>query len=610
VWRPLLAAASLAALAAGGLLHAAGEPRAGAAVWAVSTAVILVPLLVSVARSLLRRDVGVDAIALVAIVSALVLGEFLAGAVVALMLAGGNGLEFYATRRAGRELERLLERMPRIAHRRSGAAIEEVPVDALRTGDVVVVRAGEVLPVDGSIASPVAILDESALTGEALPVRRSRGATARSGASNAGDAFDLEAARPAGASTYAGIVRLVERAKGERAPFVRLADRYAAVFLPVALATAGGAWLASGDPVRFLAVMVVATPCPLILAAPIALVAGVSRAARCGVIVKGASVIERLGEARSVLLDKTGTLTLGVPSVEEVVVLDGTPAEELLRLAASVDQLSAHVLAEALVHDAERRGLVLTAPVDVEEGRGQGIEGLVGARRVSVGSSSWLAERGYRDAERTARRLDGGLDAGKARILVGIDGTLAGAVVMGDTLREDARWLVASLRELGVRHVAMVTGDRARVAGADASELELDAVHAELEPADKLEVVRGLRERPDRRPVVMVGDGVNDAPALALADVGIAMGAAGATVSSETADAVIVLERIDRVVDAIRVGRRSLGIARQSVVAGMALSLLAMAAAAAGLVAPVEGAVLQEAIDVGVIVNALRALRD
>jgi cation transport ATPase len=327
------------------------------------------------------------------------------------------------------------------------------------------------------------------------------------------------------------------------------------------------------------------------------------------VIVKGASVIERLGEARSVLLDKTGTLTLGVPSVEQVLVLDGTSADELLRLAASVDQLSAHVLAEALVHDAEERGLVLTAPEGVEEGRGQGIEGVVGGRRVAVGSSAWLAARGYRDAERTARGLDGGLDAGRARILVGVDGTLAGAVIMGDTLREDARSLVAALRAIGVRHVAMVTGDRTAVADAVGEGLGLDGVHAELEPGDKLEVVRGLRERPDYRPVVMVGDGVNDAPALALADVGIAMGAAGATVSSETADAVIVLERVDRVVDAIRIGRRSLGIARQSVVAGMALSLVAMAAAAGGFLAPVEGAVLQEAIDVAVIVNALRALR-
>ncbi len=608
MWRPLLALASLSALAVGALLHVVGVPGAGNAVWAVSTAAILVPLAVSVVRSLLRRDVGVDAIALVAIASALALGQFLAGAVVALMLAGGNALEFYATRRAGRELKHLLERMPRIAHRRRGSAIEEVPVGELRPGDVVVVRAGEVLPVDGSVASSVAVLDESALTGESLPVRRSQGGEVRSGSSNAGDAFDLCATRAADASTYAGIVRLVRNAEEERAPFVRLADRYAAVFLPVALAVAGAAWWYSGDSMRFLAVMVVATPCPLILAAPIAFVAGVSRAARRGVIVKGAGVIERLGEARTVLFDKTGTLTLGLPSVDEIFVFNGFRADELLQLAASVDQLSAHVLAEALVHDAEERGLVLSAPEGVEEGRGQGIEGVVDGHRVAVGSSAWLGSRGYADADRAARELDGGLDAGKARILVGIDGVLAGAVVMGDTVRDDAHTLVDSLRRQGIRHIAMVTGDRTAVAESVGSALGLDRVYAELSPEDKLEVVRELRAKLELRPVVMVGDGVNDAPALALADVGIAMGAAGATVSSETADAVIVLDRIDRVVDAVEIGRRSLGIARQSVRAGMALSLVAMAAAAAGFLPPVFGALLQEGIDVAVIANALRAL--
>ena len=608
MWRPLLALASLGALAAGALLHLFGFPGAGTAVWAVSTAAILGPLVTSVVRSLLRRDVGVDAIALVAIVSALVLGQFLAGAVVALMLAGGNALEFYATRRAGRELTRLLERMPRIAHRRRGSLIEEVPVGALRPGDVVVIRAGEVVPVDGSVASSVAVLDEAALTGEPMPVRRSHGGDVRSGSSNAGDAFDLDATRVADASTYAGIVRLVRHAEEDRAPFVRLADRYAAVFLPVALVMAGGAWALSGDSMRFLAVMVVATPCPLILAAPIAFVAGVSRAARRGVIVKSAGVIERLGQARAVLFDKTGTLTLGLPAVEQIVVFDGLPADEVLRLAASVDQLSAHVLAEALVHDAEARGLVLTSPAGVAEGRGQGIEGEVGGRRVTVGSSAWLRSRGYAEAERVAHALDGGLDAGKARILVGVDGALAGAVVMGDQLRDDADTLVDSLRREGIRYVAMVTGDRAAVADSVGSTLGLDRVYAQLSPEDKLEVVRSLRDSSELRPVIMVGDGVNDAPALALADVGIAMGAAGATVSSETADAVIVLDRVDRVVDAVRIGRRSLGIARQSVIVGMGLSLVAMAAAAAGLLAPIFGALLQEVIDVAVIANALRAL--
>jgi heavy metal translocating P-type ATPase len=608
-WRPLLALSSLGALVAGALLHVVGLPAAGSTVWAASTAAILGPLVVSVVRSLLRRDVGVDAIALVAIGSALALGQYLAGAVVALMLAGGNALEFYATRRAGRELTRLLERMPRIAHRRSGVAIEEVPVEDLVAGEVVIVRAGEVVPVDGVVASSAAVLDEAALTGEPLPVAKARGAQVRSGSANAGDAFDLSTTRPAAESTYAAIVQLVRHAETERAPFVRLADRFAAVFLPVTLVVAGLAWALSGDAMRFLAVMVVATPCPLILAAPIAFIAGVSRAARRGVIVKGGGVIERLGEARTVLLDKTGTVTLGLPSVDRVVAFNGIAPAELLRLAASVDQLSAHVLAEALVHDAESKGLPLSAPDRIEEGRGQGVEGVVDGHRVAVGSSAWLHARGYHGAEHAAQELDGGLDAGMARILVGVDGELAGAVVMGDRLRDDARMLVASLREAGIRHIAMVTGDRAAVAQAVGAALGLDRVYAEQSPEDKLEVVRALRARPELRPVVMVGDGVNDAPALALADVGIAMGAAGATVSSETADAVIVLDRVDRVVDALRIGARSLGIARQSIVVGMGLSLVAMAAAAVGLIAPVFGALLQEAIDVAVIANALRALR-
>jgi heavy metal translocating P-type ATPase len=608
VTQRLLALGALGALAAGGLLHVLHSPGAGDAVWAASTTAILLPLCVSVARTLWRRDIGVDAIALIAITSALALGQYLVGAVVALMLAGGNALEEYATRRAGRELTHLLERMPRIAHRRNGSGIEEVAVEEVRPGDVLVVRAGEVVSVDGVVATAGAVLDESALTGEPLPVRREIGNGVRSGSANAGGPFDLRATHSAEDSAYAGIVRLVSHAQTERAPFVRTADRYAMVFLPVAVGVAAAAWGISGDSLRFLAVMVVATPCPLILAAPIAFVAGVSRAARQGVIVKGGGAIERLGEARTVLFDKTGTLTLGVPEVERIVSLDGVGPDELLRLAASVDQVSAHVLAEALVHDAERKGLELVAPHDVEEGPGEGVEGRVGPTRVAVGSSGWLSARGYTDAEAAARALDGGLDAGRARILVGVDGVLCGAIVMGDQVRGDARAVVAALRAEGMRHVAMVTGDRAAVANAVGDKLGLNRVYADQSPDGKLDVVHSLRSRPDLQPVVMVGDGINDAPALALADVGIALGGAGATVSSETADVVILVDSIGRVADAVTIGRRSLGIARQSIVVGMGLSLVAMGFAASGLLPPVSGAVLQEGIDVAVIANALRAL--
>jgi heavy metal translocating P-type ATPase len=595
--RRLVAAAALTGLATGGLLHAAGAGAAGRDLFAATAAVVLVPLVWSVARSLLRGDAGVDLIALVAIAGALALGEYLVAAVVALMLSGGNALEEYATRRARRELTALVERAPRIAHRRHGDAVEEIPADEVQVGDVVVVRAGEVVPVDGTVESNEVVIDEATLTGEPLPATYRRGQAVRSGTANAGEVFELRALRPAAESAYAALVRLVREAETQRAPFVRLADRYAMFFLPLTTVVAGAAWLASADPRRALAVFVVATPCPLILAAPVALVSGVSRAARAGVIVKGAAVIEQLGAARSVLLDKTGTVTLGMPAVERVQALDGLPEAELLRLAASLDQLSVHSAAQALVRAAQARGLALSFPDGVVEGRGQGIEGRVDGRRVTVGSAMWLRERGHDES------------GGDGQVFVGVDGRRAGAIVLGDRLRPDAVELVPALRRAGIRHVALATGDRRSAAERIGRELGVDRVYAEQTPEDKLELVRALRARPELRPVVMVGDGVNDAPALALADVGIAMGSAGATVSSETADAVIMVDRVDRVVDAIRIGRRSIAVARQSVLAGIGLSVVAMGFAAAGFLPPVAGALVQEGIDVGVILNALRALR-
>src|SRR5579884_224449 len=367
-------------------------------------------------------------------------------------------------------------------------------------------------------------------------------------------------------------------------------------FLPLTTAVAAIAWVTSGDPVRALAVFVVATPCPLILAAPIALLSGVSRAARAGIVVKGAGVIERLGSARTVLLDKTGTLTLGSPHVERIATLDGIGEAETLRLAASLDQLSLHPLAVALVGEAHERRLPLELPTAVAEEPGRGIEGAVGEHRVAVGSGAFLRERGYDGVE------------ARGRALVGADGRLVGAISFADPPRDDALGMVERLHASGIRRVAMLTGDRAAAAEAIGAVLHVDQIYAEQSPEEKLAVVRAIAATPGLAPVVMVGDGINDAPALALADVGIAMGSAGATASSETADAIVLVERVDRVVDAIRIGRRSLSIARQSVLAGIGLSLAAMAFAALGFIPPLGGALLQEGIDVAVIVNALRAL--
>jgi heavy metal translocating P-type ATPase len=606
----ILAVIALLAIACGGLLHLAGEGAAGNEVWRAAVVLLALELAFEVGRTVIvDHHLGVDTIALVAMVGSLALEQELAGAIVGLMFSGGAALEDMASTRARRELTALVQRAPKTARRRVGDHIEQVPVEQVQAGDVVVVRTGEVVPVDGALVSGEAVLDTSTLSGEPLPVTVALGMRVLSGTANAGSPCEVRADRPAAESAYAALVRLVEQAEAHRAPFVRMADRYAGFFLPATLLAAGAAWGLSGESIRALAVVVVATPCPLILAAPIALVSGLSRAAHAGVIVKGSGAIETLGQARTVLFDKTGTLTVGTPEVREVLSCDGFEQGEVLRLAASVDQMSAHVLGEALLRAAVEAQLEIGAASEVTEEPGQGIQGTIDGRRVAIGSRAFVRATGVPAEEVASAAVMTGRGSGEAHVVVGIDGHLGGVIVMADELRPDADRIVERLRAEGVRHVAMVSGDRRSVAERIGRELGVDRVYADQSPEQKLEVVERLRADPALRPVVMVGDGVNDAPALALADVGIAMGAAGATVSSETADAVITVDRVDRVADAIHTGRRAVHIARQSVLAGMGLSLAAMVVAAFGYLPPVAGALFQEVIDLAVILNALRALR-
>jgi heavy metal translocating P-type ATPase len=462
---PLLAGGAAVAIAIGGLLHLAGADEAGHQVWRAAVAVLAAELAFEVGHTVIvDRHLGVDTIALVAMIGALALDEELAGAVIGLMFSGGAALEVAASHRARRELTRLVERAPRVAQLRVDDALTEVSVDVIVPGDVVLVRTGEVIPVDGTVLSAEAVIDTSTLSGEPLPATLRTGMAVMSGTANAGAPFDVRADRPAADSAYAALVRLVEQAQAQRAPFVRMADRYAGIFLPVTLAVAGIAWALSADPVRALAVVVVATPCPLILAAPIALVSGLSRAARDGVIVKGAGAIETLGQARTVLFDKTGTLTVGTPDVQEIIALGDPTRADVLRLAASVDRLSAHVLGEALVRAARNADLALELPTDVREDPGQGIAGSLDGHRVAVGSRAFLRGQGY-DADKVAgAALMTGHGSGEAHVLVGIDGTLVGVIVMADDLRPDAERIVQRLRAEGVRHVAMVSGDRHSVA--------------------------------------------------------------------------------------------------------------------------------------------------
>lgn len=601
----LLAGIALSGILAGGLAWLVGAAGPAEVLWALTTAVVLVPLARNVAADLRRRELGVDLIALLAMAGSLALGEFLAGAVIALMLAGGQALEAFAGARARRELSALAARAPREAHRYEEGRLTSPPLDEVRPGDLLLVKPGEVVPVDGLVEDEAAVLDEAALTGESKPVERPAGELARSGTVNGGGPFKLRAIATAAESTYAGIVRLVREAEASKAPFVRLADRYALVFLPLTLALAGLAWALSGDPVRALAVLVVATPCPLILAAPAAILSGVSRAARRGVIVKGGAALEALARARVLLLDKTGTITTGMPTLSDLETFGGATAAEVLRLAASLDQVSQHVLAAAVVRAAREHGLPLSFPAAVTERPGQGIRGIVDGRRVALGKLSWVSPHASpsADVQRVRRRT--ALE-GSSSVFVAVDGEPAGVLILHDPVRPDCLHTLRTLRREGIARVVLVTGDHPEVAKMVGAGIGADLVLAERSPEEKVEAV--LAER-SWGPTVMVGDGINDAPALAAADVGVAMGARGATASAEAADVVLTVDRLDRLGEALAIARRSRAIAVQSVAAGMGLSLAAMAVAAAGLLPPVAGALLQEAIDVAVIANALRALR-
>jgi len=597
-------AVAVVGLSIGGVLWAAGEHDAANVAWAATTIVGILPLAYSVVIDLLHRETGVDVIALLAMAGALGLGEFFAGAVIALMLSSGRSLEAFADARAHRELSSLLERAPRTVHRYSGNDLESIPIGEVRPGDVLLVKHGEVVPVDGFLVSENCVLDESALTGESRPVERSKGEPLRSGAVNAGASLALRATATAEESTYAGIVRLIEEAEKQKAPFVRLADRYALVFVPVTLVIAAAAWALTGDPVRALAVLVVATPCPLILAVPIAIVAGISRAARRGIIVKGGGALETLARGSVLLFDKTGTLTSGIPEVADVEVFGGIGPDELLRLAASLDQVSPHVLGAAIVRAARQRGLALSFPVDVSEEPGSGIEGTVDGRRVSVGKSSWVSGgRGLPARARDIRRRSA--MEGSSAVFVAIDGEVTGGLILDDPIRPDTPRVIRTLRRAGIKRVVMVTGDHPDVAESVGISIGVDRILSERDPTDKVDAVKA---EGDGGVTVMVGDGVNDAPALAAADVGVAMGARGATASSEAADVVLVVDRLDRLAEAIRIAKRSRGIAVQSVLIGMGLSFGGMFLGAVGLLPVVGGALFQEAIDVAVILNALRAL--
>ncbi len=596
-----LLAISLAGLVAGLVLMLAGRQEAAVLVWSAGVVPVLAGLVVEIVRSLWNREVGLDIVAALSMSAALLFGETLAAAVVAVMYSGGTFLESFAEGRARREMSNLLSRVPRTATRHRDGTLVEVALDDIEPGDLLLIRQGEVAPVDGTVESGKALLNQSALTGEAMPVPIEQGQDVMSGSTNAGEAFDLRSTRRAADSTYAGIVRLVEAAQKSKAPMARLADRYSLLFLAVTVVLATAAWWFTGDPIRAVAVLVVATPCPLILAVPVALVAGLSRAAHFGVLIKGAKPLEALARIRTVILDKTGTLTDGRPQIVSIESLGALSEDEILYFAAALDQASNHPIAQAIVATARARGVNLPVPAQVAETPGEGVSGMIDGRQVLVGGAGFVTSRaGDFPPDHEMR------EPGAVGVVLAVDGQLAGHLVLADMLRSGMAELLAGLRRAGIERILLATGDRRAVADAVTKGLGLDAVRADLTPDQKVLLV--LSERKNG-PVMMVGDGVNDAPALAAADVGVAMGARGAAASADAADVVLLVDHLDRLLPGFEVAWGSRRIAIESVIAGIGLSVAGMIAAALGYLTPVQGALLQEVIDVAVILNALRALK-
>lgn len=602
-WRPVVVAATVCVILAVLTLDAAGFAVAGRWLAGITVGLFICGTLVGMVRAVLRGHVGLDILALVAMSAALAVGEHLAALIVMLMLAGGESLEDFATRRARRDLSALLDRSPRVAHVLSpvgsSAADEmiDLPVDAVAVGSELLVRPSEIVPLDSVLLSEAASFDESSLTGESLPVGHVAGDEVLSGSVNGERAVRVRAIRRSADSQYQQIVALVQAAEASRAPVVRLADRFAIPFTAIALVLAGAAWALSGEPRRFAEVLVLATPCPLLIAAPVAFLGGLSRAAAAGVIVKGGAVIEQLARVRSAAFDKTGTLTQGRPELVGVRPAPGFDADEVLRLAASAEQYSTHAFADGIRRAAVSRGLELHPAAEASEAATNGVTALVDGRRVAVGKPGFVSGL----APDLVREP---LDAGHGAAYVAVDERFAGVLLLADAPRPEAASVIRWLRAHEVERIVMLTGDLLPTARAVGDRIGLEEVHAELLPPEKVRLAAAIGPRP----LMMVGDGVNDAPVLAAADVGIAMGVRGATAAGDAAQVVILVDSLAKVVEAVSIGRHTLRVALTAIWIGIWLSIGLMLIAMTGAIPAVAGALIQELVDLTTILYALRAL--
>lgn len=596
---------ALSGLFIAGLLHFTKYEDYDHQVLLITVALGTLPLLWRIITDIYRKKFGIDIIAIVAIITSFILREYAAGAVILLMLSGGEALEAYALGRARRELKALLSRVPSVAHKKLGEDIINIPVLEIQAGDTLLIKPGETVPTDSIVVDGRSEVDEAAITGESIPVQKSASSHLYSGSINKDGALVVQALKPAKESTYEKIVQLVREAENSRAPIVRLADRYSIGFTIVTFVIALAAWAISKDPVRVLAVLVVATPCPLILATPIAIMSGVSRAASRGIIVKNGGALEKLAEVKAFIFDKTGTLTLGTPLVAGVAAFGELSKDEILRLAASLDQFSDHILARSLTeHVKKEKNISLLSPKNFKEIFGDGVEGELDGKKYLFGKLDFLRQNNIVIQDSVNSSHQSFHQQGQIAVYLGSEGKLLGAVQFADSVRPETKNLFRDMAKGGMEKIVMLTGDKKGVAEKIGEQLGITDIHAECLPQDKVREVQ--EHKKEFGSVAMVGDGINDAPALAVADVGIAIGAHGNTASSETGDIVITVDNLSRVGTAHTIAKHTLRIAKQSIFIGIGVSIALMIVASLGYIKPVYGALLQQVLDIFVILNALR----
>lgn len=596
---------ALCGLIIGGALHLLYNSQTGQLAWFITLLVGGGPVVYQTFREMLHKHFASDIVAMMAIIASIILNDAFPGVIIVLMQSGGKALEDYAYRRASSSLDALLSRAPRIAHRKTNHVLEEIPVSSIQINDIMVIRPGDLIPVDGEITSSEAQIDESSLTGEPLPRTKKNGESVFSGTVNVGGAFEIKATKKSEESQYSKIVKLVKKAQEEKAPIQRLADKYAVWFTPITLGISAIGWMLTNNFETILSVLVVATPCSLIFATPVAIISGINKAAKLGIIVKSGSAIEQVGRAEVVVFDKTGTITFGTPNVERIVSFNGITSDEILLKAASVEQLSSHPIASMIAHKGKEKFGNLPIPTNFHEISGAGVEGDVDGIHVLIGAPSIFENLSEEIFKHSITVNDQIKPEGRMVAFVALNNKLSGAIIFGDKIRPDVETMMKNLKKYGIKQTVLLTGDSFVNAKNIAKQAGISFFTAELVPEQKVIEIKKLRQSFDT--VIMVGDGINDAPALAASTVGIAMGARGTAISAEAADVVLLIDNVSKVANTIEIGKRTISVAKQSIYVGLGCSFVLMGIATLGHLPPAIGALLQEALDISVILNALRA---